>query len=131
LCSTARGAIFEGSNMGFLTERQWRQIESILPQTRRDRLVIEAILYREFSGQSLAEVAEVFALTKVRLHQWHHAIAAELPQIMATLRLERASASARCRSGSRPTYRDNPAMVAAVGELRLRKFRQALRGGGR
>ena len=62
-----------------LTEPQWRKIARHLPESRRDRQMIEAILYREFSGQSLAEVSEAFGVTRVRLHQWEHAIAAELP----------------------------------------------------
>jgi transposase len=58
--------------MGFkpaLSDARWRRIEKLLPESRRDRQVIEAILYREFSGQSLTEVAEAFEVTRVRLHQ--------------------------------------------------------------
>ncbi|WP_065754174.1 hypothetical protein [Bradyrhizobium paxllaeri] len=64
----------------------------------------EAILYREFSGRSLTETAEAFNVTRVRPHQWHHGIEAELPAIMTALKLEPASASARCRGGDRPSF---------------------------
>ena len=103
------------SSKSALSDRQWRRIEKLLPANRRDRLMIEAVLFREFSGQSLSDVAELFGITRVRLHQWHHAIEADLPAIMAAVRLEPAGRSARCSSGSRPTYHNDPAMMAAVG----------------
>ena len=92
------------SSKSALSDAQWRKIERYLPETRRDRLMIEAILFREFSGQSLTDVAELFGITRVRLFQWEHAIEAVLPAIMAALRLEPAGPLARCRSGSRPTF---------------------------
>jgi hypothetical protein len=117
--------------MGFkpaLTGSQWNRIARLLPENRRDRQMIEAVLYRKFSGQSLAEVSEIFGITKVRLHQWEHAIAAELPAIMAALRLELADALAQTRSGHRPSYYRDPKMLAAIVGLRLQGFRDALRG---
>ena len=42
-----------------------------------------------------------------------------------------ASALARRRGGGRPTYHYNPAMMAAVAEIRMRGFRDALRAGRR
>jgi hypothetical protein len=113
-----------------LSEAQWRKIERYLPETRRDQLMIEAVLYRRFSGQSLSEVAALFSITRVRLHQWHHALDADgsLTKVMAALRLEPAGPLARCRSGSRPTYHNNPEMIAAVAAIRMQSFRQALRG---
>jgi hypothetical protein len=116
------------SSKSALSNAQWRKIERYLPETRRNRLMIEAILFREFSGQSLTDVAEVFGITRVRLFQWEHAIEAVLPAIMAALRLESAGPLARCRSGSRPSYRRDQAMVDAVAAIRFQSFREALRG---
>ena len=60
-----------------ISDAQWRRISPHLAENRCDRAMIEAILYREFSGQSLSEVAEALDVTRVRLHQWHHAIEAD------------------------------------------------------
>jgi len=112
-----------------LTNRQWRLIENILPPTRHDPAVISAILYRQHSGQSLSHAAELFGVTRARLHEWDRALAADgsLAQILKALKLEPASALAR-RRGGRPFYHRDPKMVAAVTELRLRNFADALRG---
>ncbi|MBT1512567.1 hypothetical protein KIP88_18855 [Bradyrhizobium sp. SRL28] len=110
-----------------MTEAQWTKIARLLPASRHNRQMVEAVLYREFTGQSLAEVSEAFGIAKVRLHQWQHAIAAELPQIMATLKLEPASPHARTRGGHRPSYHNNPEMLAAIVAIRMRDFRAALR----
>ena len=118
--------------MGFkssaLSERQWAAITKLLPENRRDRQMIEAIAYRRFSGQSLAEVSGTFGVTKVRLHTWEQAIAHELPAIMKALKLKPASALASTHSGHRPSYYHNPEMLAAIVALRMRGFRDALRG---
>ena len=113
-----------------LTAAQWRKIEKILPEKMRNQVMIEAILYREFSGRSLTQVSETFGLTRIRLHTWHTALEADgrLRKIMAALKLEPAGPLARCRSGSRPTYWRNQAMVDAVAAIRLQNFREALRG---
>jgi hypothetical protein len=120
-----------GSNL-LLTNRQWRKISELLAENRRDAVMIEAVLYREFSGQSLIHAAEVFGLTRVRLHEWHRAIAADgsLARIMAALKLEPASALMR-RRGGRPFYHRDAKMVAAVAQIRLQNFCEALRAGSR
>ena len=103
--------------MGFkpsLTEAQWSKVSALLPEKRRGRQMIEAVLYRTHTGESLATVSEAFGIKKARLHQWEHAITHELPAIMAALRLERAGPLAWCRSGSRPTYHNNPDMMASI-----------------
>jgi hypothetical protein len=115
-----------GSN-SLLSDAQWRRIEKLLPENRHDRTVIAALLYREHSGQPLRHVGEVFGLSRTRLHEWHRAIEADLPRIMAVLKIEPAGALAR-RRGGRPFYHRDPKMVAAVTELRLRNFADALRG---
>ena len=40
-----------------LTAAQWRKIATILPENRRDPLVISAILFREHSGEPIRAVA--------------------------------------------------------------------------
>jgi hypothetical protein len=60
-----------------LSAAQWRRIENILPPNRRDSAVIAALLYREFSGQSLRHTGEAYGLSRVRLHEWHGALKAD------------------------------------------------------
>jgi hypothetical protein len=79
LTATARGDS-EGKNMSsmpMLSAAQWRRIENILPPNRRDSAVIAALLYREFSGQSLRRTGEAYGLSRVRLHEWHGALKAD------------------------------------------------------
>jgi hypothetical protein len=121
------------SSQSVLSDAQWRKIEKLLPENRRDPGLITAVLYREHSGQSLSEVAEVFGITRVRLHQWTHALEADgsLARVMAALRLEPASRSVRSLSGNRPFYHRDPAMMAEISALRIGSFREALRAGRR
>ena len=93
--------------------------------------MITAILYREFSGQSLSEVAQQFSITRARLQAWARALEDDLPAIMATLKLEPAGAAAKSRGGGRATYYNNPEMVDAVAAIRMLGFRDALRAGSR
>ena len=121
------------SSKSLLSDRHWHTIERHLPEKRRDWHLVEAILYRQFSGQGLTEVAELFQVTRTRLHQWTVQFEADgtLPAIMAALKLEPAGAAARSRGGSRPTYWRNESMMAAVAQIRLEGFREALRAGRR
>jgi hypothetical protein len=115
--------------MGFkpaLNERQWNRIAELLPETRRDRVVIEAILFRAHSGRSLAEVSETFEVKRSTLHLWQVAIATKLPAIMAALKLEPASPLARSRGGSR--HHHSTEMQATIAAIRMQGFRDALRG---
>ena len=116
------------SSVPLLSDAQWSRIENSLPENRRDRTVIAAILYLEHSGQPLRHVGEQYGLSQTRLHEWHRAIEADgtRGRIMAALKLEPASAPAR---GDRPFHSHNPAMVAQVTALRLRNFGDALRAG--
>ena len=116
------------SSVPLLSDAQWRLIEDILPENRRDRTVITAILYLEHSGQPLRHVGEQYGLSQTRLHEWHHAIETDgsLTRLMAALKLERASAMDR---GDQPFHSHNAAMVAQVTALRLRLFGDALRAG--
>jgi hypothetical protein len=118
------------SSVPLLSDAQWSRIENILPENRRDRTVITAILYLEHSGQPMRHVGEQYGLSQTRLHEWHRAIEADgtLGRIMVALKLEPASAPAR---GDRPFHSHNPAMVAQVTALRLRNFGDALRAGSK
>ena len=111
------------SSKSLLSERHWHTIERHLPEKRRDRRVVEAILFRKFSRQGLTEVCETFEVTRTRRHPWTVEVEANgtLPAIIP------AGAAARSRGGSRPTYWRDEAMVAAVAAIRFQKFRQALR----
>jgi hypothetical protein len=122
------------SSNPLLSAAQWRAIAPLLPEKlRRDQHAIEAILFREFSGRSLTETSEIFAITRVRLHSWHNAIEADgsLRRIMAVLKLEPANPLARARTGERSRHHNNPEMVAAIAAIRMRGFRDALREGRR
>jgi hypothetical protein len=116
------------SSVPLLSDTQWHRIETILPENRRDRTVITAILYLEHSGQPLRHVGEQYGLSQTRLHEWHGVIAADgsLTRVMAALKLDRASALDR---GDQPFHSHNAAMVAQVTALRLRLFGDALRAG--
>ena len=93
--------------------------------------MITAILYREFSGQSLSEVAQQFSIPCARLRAWAAALEDDLPAIKATLKLEPAGAAAKSRGRGRATYYNNPEMVDAVAAIRMLGFRDALRAGSR
>lgn len=114
-----------GSSNPLLNDLQWRRISALLPPKRRDRAVIAAILYLEFSGVSLRHVAELFGLSLTRLHEWHRAIGADgsLAKVMAALKLESAGRS----RGGRVFY-GSGAMAAEITALRIGEFREALRG---
>jgi hypothetical protein len=113
-----------------MTARQWHQIEKFLPETRRDRRLIEAVVYREYSGQSLVETAVAYGVSKARLYDWHAAIAPVLPDIMAQLKLKPAGLLARARGGPRRSTND-PARAAAIVQVRLDRFYDTVRAGRR
>ena len=79
-----------------ISEAQWRKITKFLPPKMCDQTMIEAILFREFSGRSLTEVAELFGVTRIRLHTWRNALEADgtLARIMAALKLAASSGTA-------------------------------------
>jgi hypothetical protein len=94
--------------------------------------MITALLFYEFSGSRCATSATNTGCREPTCSEWHQALEADgsLADIMATLKLEPASALAR-RRGGRPFYHRDQAMVAAVAELRLQNFAEALRAGRR
>jgi hypothetical protein len=110
-----------------LTAAQWRRIAPILPENRRDRLMISAILFRQFSGTGLRDAAAWFGVTRVRLSEWTMALEADgsLARLMKLLRLKPAS---RLGSSGRHSYQGRDAkMAAAITAIRLADFREALR----
>ena len=90
--------------------------------------MIVAILYLEFSGQSLRHVGELFGLSRTRLHEWHQALEADgsLAKVQAALKLEPSG-----RRGGRVFYGSSAAMAAEIAAIRIGNFREALRGGRR
>ena len=71
-----------------LSDAKWRKIGIDLPTTRRDRLMISALLFRTTTGQSVRETAAVFGVAKTKLHEWGNALEGVLPGILQTLQLE-------------------------------------------
>jgi transposase len=128
-------AIWETKSMDsipMLSDAQWRKISPLLPETKRDPRMVSAILYLEHSGQSLRHTAEVFAVTKSRLGEWHGALAVDggLARIMTMLKLKAAGPLAR-RGGGGPEWYARPgreAQAAAVTAIRLQNFGAALLG---
>lgn len=114
------------SSNPLLNDLQWRLIERLLSPNRADRAVIAAILYLQFSGGSLRHVAELFGLSRSKLHEWHRATLADgsLAKVMAALKLESAGRRGKMFYGS-------GAMADQISAIRVGEFRQALRGGRR
>ena len=108
-----------------LTMKQFRSIEPDLPVSRRDRLVISAVLFRATSGQSLRETSESFGVSRVRLNEWEHALDCVLARIMHKLRLAPAPASMLRRGGQ--DWRKRSGVYERVTTLRLQDFGTALR----
>ena len=115
-----------------LTARQWRSISALLPETKRDRLMISSLLFRQTTGLGLRDVARWFGVTRTRLSEWEQALTADdtLERVMQTLRLERAG-PLLWSGGGRQSNRhfQSKEMADAVLELRFRKFRDALAPG--
>ena len=108
-----------------LTAKQFRLIEDDLPATKRDRVMISALLYRASSGQSLRETAEAFGVSRARLHEWECALASELPGIMHALHLEAALPRVQRPGGT--GWRRHPDLYGRLQALHLQDFGQALR----
>jgi hypothetical protein len=53
-----------------LTAAQMRKIERHLPPTRRDPVVISAMLFRETHGASLRDTCQWYGVTRSRLAEW-------------------------------------------------------------
>jgi hypothetical protein len=60
-----------------LTAVQWRAIASILPSTKRDPVVITALIYRATTATSLRDTAALFGTSRARLHEWEAALTAD------------------------------------------------------
>jgi len=115
-------------NIPGLSAIQWRKIENLLPERRRDRRMIAALLFREFDGCGMREVCDLYGVTRTRLSEWTAALGADgtLGRLMRELGLKRA-APLRWSAGG-PTYwrRVSPDRGADVLALKLNYFREAL-----
>jgi hypothetical protein len=113
-----------------LSARQWKQIVELLPNNRRDPMLVAAILFREVSGSGIREVAKSYGISRSRLHEWNRALETGgiLANVLDTLRLEPAGPLAR-RGGGPAWYANNEGLAAAIAAIRLDEFRQALRSG--
>jgi hypothetical protein len=118
-----------GSDIPQLSDRQWNRIVSILPETKGDRLVISALLFRHTSGCGLRDIAQWAGLTRSRLGEWDRALTADgtMAQIMKTLKLDRAGPLCWSAGGKRWQSRDKN-VAAGVTAVRFQNFREALRG---
>jgi hypothetical protein len=114
------------SDVPTLTVAQWRRIMLHLPPTRRDRLTISAILFRETDGASVRDTCELYGVTRTRLSEWTRALEADgsLARIMRTLRLERAN-PLRWRVGGVSFWKRSNSRTSVMQE-RLREFDDVL-----
>jgi hypothetical protein len=122
----------EAQNMAtvpLLSVRQWKLIEPLLAEKKRDRVVVSAILYRQFSGCGLRDVAEWFGLSRARLAEWSVAMERDgsLARVMKALKLEPADWLCWSRGGRQYYARGGAEMKAAVVRLKFQNFREALR----
>jgi hypothetical protein len=113
------------SDVPTLTVVQWRRIMLHLPPTRRDRLTISAILFRETDGASVRDTCELYGVTRTRLSEWTRALEADgsLARVMRTLRLERADPRRRVGGVS---FLKRSSNRASVMQEKLREFDDAL-----
>jgi hypothetical protein len=65
-----------GSNIPALSETKWRSIERYLPPSKRDPVVIAAVLYREVSGEGLRDTATLSGISRSKLDEWRRALGA-------------------------------------------------------
>jgi hypothetical protein len=119
------------SSVPLLSVKQWRAISKLLPENRRDRVVISAVLFRQFSGLGLRDVAEWFGTSRVRLAEWTAAMESDgsLQKVMEALGIQRAGPLLWSGGGQQSSrqIRDKE-MADKVLALRFTKFRDALRG---
>jgi hypothetical protein len=111
------------SSIPTLSAAQWRKIAPLLPPTKRDVVMIRALLFRQTSGCGLRDVAQWFDLSRPRLSEWDLALRGDgsLVQVMEALKLDRASGGGwRC-------YSRDKKVAAAVTAIRFQNFRETLR----
>ena len=94
------------SSVPTLNARQWRRVEPLLPETRRDRIAISAIVFREIDGTGLRDVARLYGVSKTKLSEWSARLQAEgtLSRILDALGVQRAP-PLQWRRGGSPGWR--------------------------
>jgi hypothetical protein len=111
-----------------LSAVQWRSIENDLPLSRRDRLVISALVFRATEARSLRECSEIFGVSRARLNEWEHAVESALPRILRKLRLEPATDLMRLRlHGGQDWRKRHPGLYESSMARRVEDFGRALR----
>jgi hypothetical protein len=117
-----------GSDIPALSEAKWQRIAKLLPESKRDPVMIAALLFRHTSGCGLRDVAQWAGVSRTRLSEWDQALAADrsLERIMKALKLERAN-SLMWSSGGQRSWRDSK-VAAGVTAIKFQNFRDALRG---
>lgn len=118
-----------GSDIPALSDRQWKRIAPLLPESKRDPVMIAALLFRHTSGAGLRDIAQWSGCSRTRLGEWDVALSADgtLSRIMKILKLERADALCWSSGGKRWYSRDKK-VAASVTAVRFQNFRSALRG---
>ena len=109
-----------------ISHKQLDLIVDLLPPSRRDPVLVTAILYRAFSGGSLRDVAELFPVTRCRLHEGERDLAAVLPRILRTLRLRPLPSAMYRRGGGQDWRRRTPGVHERVVAYQLQEFGEAL-----
>jgi hypothetical protein len=111
-----------------LTNHQWHAIERYLPPKKHNRAIISAVVFRNWSGESLRHVAQWYGCTFGRLQAWDREMRAggQLSAIMRELRLPQASSLMWSNGGQRSSWRD-PDTARKVEAYRFGQFKEALR----
>jgi hypothetical protein len=117
------------SGIPMLSAAQWRLIESLLPETRRDRRMISAIVFREIDGASLRQVCAWFDVTRTRLCEWTATLEADgtLTKILSNLGLKRAGPLQWRRGGTSSWQRYSTDGGRSVVAMKLDRFAEQLR----
>jgi hypothetical protein len=85
---------------------KWSAIEGLLPHGRRDKAVLAAVLFRQTTACGLRDTAEIFGLSRAKVHEWTTMLESDgtLARILDSLGLERAG-PLRWRQGGVPHWR--------------------------
>ena len=111
-----------------LTTAEIRRIAPYLPRKRDDPVIISAIVFRNWSGESLRHIATWYGVTVGRVQTWETQLrdGGQLAAIMKELGLPHASALQWVNGGQVSAWR-NPDTAKRIAALRFTQFRDALR----
>jgi hypothetical protein len=110
-----------------LSAAQWRLIKTDLPASRRDPVVIAALIFRAVEARSLRECSEIFGISRARLNEWEHDLSSAIPKILRKLHLKPAGHLMRLRLHGGQDWRKRHGIYQASMDYRLQGFNQALR----